>query len=181
MKENKLETITNLFENSTIRSVWNSEKEEYYFSVVDVINALANPKDARKYWSVLKSRLKKEGSEVTTNCSQLKMLAPDGKMRLRDAMKTNDILRLIESIPSPKAEPFKLWLANLGEIATRELAKEHKPYGLEQNKKIAKRGGNIARITRDNLEKELGRTVIINKNVLNYECIDNVKVIEDKQ
>ena len=285
MKENKLETITNLFENSTIRSVWDSEKEEYYFSVVDVINALANPKDARKYWSVLKSRLKKEGSEVTTNCSQLKMLAPDGKMRLRDAMKTNDILRLIESIPSPKAEPFKMWLANLGseridevfdpeiaikrainyyrkrgysdkwiearlkgildrnkltdiwkeggitenyeygiltneiykswsgmkaneykaykgirkeslrdnmsdievaltdlgEIATRELAKEHKPYGLEQNKKIAKRGGNIARITRDNLEKELGRTVIINKNVLNYECIDNVKVIEDKQ
>lgn len=72
-------------------------------------------------------------------------------------------------------------LTDLGEIATRELAKEHKPYGLEQNKKIAKRGGNIARITRDNLEKELGRTVIINKNVLNYECIDNVKVIEDKQ
>lgn len=100
MKENKLETITNLFENSTIRSIWDKEKEEYYFSVVDVINALANPKDARKYWSVLKSRLKKEGSEVTTNCSQLKMLAPDGKVRLRDAMKTNDILRLIESIPS---------------------------------------------------------------------------------
>ena len=72
MKENKLETITNLFENSTIRSIWDKEKEEYYFSVVDVINALANPKDARKYWSVLKSRLKKEGSEVTTNCSQLK-------------------------------------------------------------------------------------------------------------
>ena len=114
MKENKLETITNLFENSTIRSIWDKEKEEYYFSVVDVINALANPKDARKYWSVLKSRLKKEGSEVTTNCSQLKMLAPDGKVRLRDAMKTNDILRLIESIPSPKAEPFKMWLANLG-------------------------------------------------------------------
>ena len=114
MKEKKLETITNLFENKEIRSQWNNEEEEYYFSVVDVINALANPKDARKYWSVLKSRLKKEGSEVTTNCSQLKMLAPDGKMRLRDAMKTNDILRLIESIPSPKAEPFKLWLANLG-------------------------------------------------------------------
>jgi hypothetical protein len=114
MKEKKLETITNLFENKEIRSQWNNDEEEYYFSVVDVVNALANPKDARKYWSVLKSRLKEEGSEVTTNCSQLKMLAPDGKMRLRDAMKTNDILRLIESIPSPKAEPFKLWLANLG-------------------------------------------------------------------
>ena len=114
MKENKLETISNLFEGSEIRSVWDSENEDYYFSVVDVVNALASPKDARKYWSVLKSRLKKEGSEVTTNCSQLKMLAPDGKIRLRDAMKTNDILRLIESIPSPKAEPFKMWLANLG-------------------------------------------------------------------
>lgn len=114
MNQEKLETIVGLFEGKEIRSIWNSEKEDYYFSVVDVINALANPKDARKYWSVLKLRLKKEGSEVTTNCSQLKMLAPDGKMRLRDAMKTNDILRLIESIPSPKAEPFKMWLANLG-------------------------------------------------------------------
>ena len=114
MNQEKLETIVGLFEGKEIRSIWDSEKEDYYFSVVDVVNALANPKDARKYWSVLKSRLKKEGSEVTTNCSQLKMLASDGKMRLRDAMKTNDILRLIESIPSPKAEPFKMWLANLG-------------------------------------------------------------------
>ena len=111
---NKIETLTNLFEGKEIRSVWDSEQEEYYFSVVDVINALAEPKDARKYWSSLKSRIKKEGSEVTTNCSQLKMLAPDGKIRLRDAMKTNDIFRLIESVPSPKAEPFKMWLANLG-------------------------------------------------------------------
>lgn len=114
MNQEKLETIVELFEGKEIRSIWDTEKEDYYFSVVDVVNALANPKDARKYWSVLKSRLKKEGSEVTTNCSQLKMLAPDGKLRLRDAMKTNDILRLIESIPSPKAEPFKMWLANLG-------------------------------------------------------------------
>ena len=114
MNQEKLKTISNLFEGNEIRSVWDSEKEEYYFSVVDVINALAEPKDARKYWSVLKTRLKKEGSEVTTNCSQLKMLASDGKIRLRDAMKTNDILRLIESIPSKKAEPFKIWLANLG-------------------------------------------------------------------
>lgn len=114
MNQEKLETIVDLFEGKEIRSIWDNEKEDYYFSVVDVVNALANPKDARKYWSVLKTRLKKEGSEVTTNCSQLKMLAPDGKMRLRDAMKTNDILRLIESIPSPKAEPFKMWLAHLG-------------------------------------------------------------------
>ena len=114
MNQDKLKTISNLFEGKEIRSIWNKEQEEYYFSVVDVVNALAEPKDARKYWSSLKSRLKKEGSEVTTNCSQLKMQAPDGKIRLRDAMKTNDIFRLIESIPSPKAEPFKVWLANLG-------------------------------------------------------------------
>ena len=79
---NKLATITNLFEGKEIRSVWDAEKEEYYFSVVDVVNALAEQKDSRKYWSSLKARLKKEGSEVTTNCSQLKKLAPDGKIRL---------------------------------------------------------------------------------------------------
>ena len=111
---NKIETISNLFEGNEIRSIWDAEKEEYYFSVVDVVAALTNSPEPRKYWSVLKSRLKKEGSELTTKCSQLKMLAPDGKMRLRDAMITTDIFRLIESIPSPKAEPFKMWLANLG-------------------------------------------------------------------
>ena len=123
----KLETISNLFEGNEIRSIWDSEKEDYYFSVVDVIGALTESKEPRKYWSVLKIRLKKEGSELTTNCSQLKMLAPDGKIRLRDVMITKDIFRLIESVPSPKAEPFKLWLANLGgerinEIFDPELA-----------------------------------------------------------
>ena len=94
--------------------VYGIVKKRIFFSVVDVINALTDSAEPRKYWSVLKSRLKKEGSEVTTNCSQLKMLAPDGKMRLRDAMTTRDIFRLIESVPSSKAEPFKVWLANLG-------------------------------------------------------------------
>lgn len=281
---NKIETISNLFEGKEIRSIWDAEKEEYYFSVVDVVAALTNSPEPRKYWSVLKSRLKKEGSELTTKCSQLKMLAPDGKMRLRDAMITADIFRLIESIPSPKAEPFKMWLANLGseridevfdpeiaikraidyyrkrgysdkwietrlkgilsrnkltdvwkengitkdyeygiltneiykswsgmksseykeykgirkeslrdnmtdveialtdlgEIATRELTKEYKSYGLEENKKMAKRGGNIAKITRDNLEKELGRTVVTKENTLNYQYIDNVKQLESE-
>lgn len=119
--DNKLETISNLFEGNEIRSIWDSEKEEYYFSVVDIIGALTDSKEPRKYWSVLKSRLKKEGSEVTTNCSQLKMLAPDGKIRLRDVMITKDIFRLIESVPSPKAEPFKLWLANLGSERINEV------------------------------------------------------------
>ena len=114
MDNNKLETISNLFEGKEIRSVWDSEKEEYFFSVVDVVSALTDSKEPRKYWSVLKNRLKKEGSELTTKCSQLKMLAPDGKMRLRDTLDTKGILRLIESIPSSNAEPFKLWLAQMG-------------------------------------------------------------------
>ena len=112
---NKIETISSLSEGKEIRGILHAEKEDYYFSVVDVVvAALTNSQEPRKYWSVLKNRLKKEGSEVTTKCSQLKMLAPDGKIRLRDAMVTADIFRLIESIPSPKAEPFKMWLANLG-------------------------------------------------------------------
>ena len=114
MNNNKLDTITNLFEGKEIRSVWNNDKEDYFFSVVDVISALTDSNEPRKYWSVLKNRLKKEGSEVTTKCSQLKMLAPDGKMRLRDTLDTKGILRLIESIPSKNAEPFKLWLAQMG-------------------------------------------------------------------
>ena len=281
---NKIETISNLFEGKEIRSIWDREKEEYYFSVVDVVAALTDSPEPRKYWSVLKSRLKKEGSEVTTKCSQLKMLAPDGKMRLRDAMITTDIFRLIESIPSPKAEPFKVWLANLGSeridevfdpeiaikraidyyhkrgypdkwietrlkgilnrnkltdvwkeigitkdyeygiltneiykswsgmksseykeykgirkeslrdnmtdveialtdlggIATRELTKEYKPQGLNENKEMAKRGGNIAKITRDSLEKELGRTIVTKENTLNYQYIDNRKQVESE-
>jgi len=111
---NKLETISNLFEGKEIRSIWDSEKEEYFFSVVDVINALTESGDARKYWSVLKLRLKKEGSELTTSCSQLKLKSKDGKFYKQDVLDTKGILRLIESVPSPKAEPFKLWLANLG-------------------------------------------------------------------
>ena len=282
--DTKLETISNLFEDNEIRSIWNSEKEEYYFSIVDIIAALTNAKIPRNYWSDLKRKLINEGSELHEKIVQLKMKAQDGKLRETDTLDTKGILRLIESVPSPKAEPFKLWLASLGseridevfdpeiavnraveyyrrrgyndkwiktrltgivdrfkltdvwkeqgitkdyeygiltneiykswsgmkaseykkfkgirkeslrdtmtdievaltdlgEIATRELAKEHKPFGLEQNRQIAKRGGNIAKITRDNLEKELGRTVISNKNSLNYEYIDE-KLLEDKK
>ena len=282
--DNKLATITNLFEGKIIRSIWDAEKEDYYFSVVDVINALADPNDARKYWSSLKARLKKEGSEVTTNCSQLKMLAPDGKIRLRDAMKTSDIFRLVESIPSKKAEPFKVWLGklgseridevfdpeiaikraidyyrkrgyddkwiearikatldrnkltyvwkdggitkdfeygiltneiykewsgmtaqeyksykgirkenlrdnmtdievaitNIGELAAREIAKNEKPQGLIQNRKAAKRGGGVAKKTKDFFEEETGSTVISKDNVLNYKYVDKSTLIEKK-
>ena len=282
---NKIETISNLFEGKEIRSIWDREKEEYYFSVVDVVAALTGSNNPRNYWNMLKKRMsEEEQSELSTKCVQLKLKAQDGKLRETDTLDTKGILRLIESIPSPKAEPFKMWLANLGseridevfdpeiaikraidyyrkrgysdkwigtrlkgilsrnkltdvwkengitkdyeygiltneiykswsgmksseykeykgirkeslrdnmtdveialtdlgEIATRELTKEYKPYGLEENKKMAKRGGNIPKITRDNLEKELGRTVVTKENTLNYQYIDNVKQLESE-
>jgi len=115
MMQNKLETITNLFEGKEIRSIWDSEKEEYYFSVVDVIAVLTDSKDSSDYWTTLKRRLiNDEGSELPTNCRSLKLKAKDGKMRNTDTLSTKWIFRLIESVPSPKAEPFKVWLANLG-------------------------------------------------------------------
>ena len=103
-----------LFENKKIRSVWVETEEEWYFSVVDVVSALTGSVDDRKYWNKLKQRLKEEGNETVTNCHQLKMPAGDGKMRMTDAATTEQLLRIIQSVPSPKAEPFKLWLARVG-------------------------------------------------------------------
>ena len=110
----KLATITNLFEGKEIRSIWDAEAEDYYFSVVDVIAALTDANIPRNYWSDLKRRLIDEGSEVHEKIVQLKLKAKDGKMRETDTLDTEGIFRLIESIPSPKAEPFKVWLAKLG-------------------------------------------------------------------
>ena len=272
----KLDVITNLFEEASIRSVWDSAKEDYYFSVVDVIGALTETTRPRKYWSDLKTQLKKEGSELSEKIGQLKLKAQDGKYYNTDVLDTKGILRLVESIPNPKAEPFKVWLASLGseridevfdpeiaisrailyyknkgyddnwikmrltgivdrfkltdawkasginkpfeygiltneiykswsgmsaseyktfkgirkeslrdnmtdvevaltdlgEIATRELVKEHKPFGLAENKKIARRGGNIAKGAKENLERELGRSVLSSNNALNYRYLD---------
>ncbi len=285
MNKDKLETISNLFEGKEIRSIWDTEKEDYYFSVVDVIGALTNANIPRNYWSDLKRKLLSEGSELHENIVQLKMKSKkDGKNYLTDALDTKGILRLIESVPSPKAEPFKIWLANLGseridevfdpeiaikraisyyrqrgysdkwietrlkgilnrnkltdvwkdagiskeyeygiltneiykewsgmkaseykeykgirkeslrdnmsdieivltdlgEIATRELAKEHKPYGLEQNKVIAKMGGNVSKVARDNLEQKLGKSVISNQNNLNYQYLEEKEKLKEK-
>lgn len=287
MSKDKLETISNLFEGNEIRSIWDDEKEEYYFSVVDVISALTNNnyEKSRNYWKWLKNKLNEEGSQLVSNTNQLKMKSKkDGKNYLTDTLDTKGILRLIESVPSPKAEPFKLWLANLGseridevfdpeiainravdyyrkrgysdkwikdrldgivdrkqltdvwkdggitknyeygiltneiyqewsgmkaseykafkglrkeslrdnmsdievlltdlgETATRELAKKHKPYGLEQNKKIARMGGNTAKVARDDLEKKLGESVITKNNNLNYKYIESQNKIENK-
>ena len=281
MENDKLEIISNLFEGKEIRSVWDAEKEEYYFSVVDVIGALTNSNIPKRYWSDLKKKLIEEGSQLYENIVQLKMKSQkDGKNYSTDTLDTKGILRLIESIPSPKAEPFKVWLAqmgkeridevfdpelavnravdyyrnkgysdkwiesrlkaildrkkltdvwkenwivqnyeyavltneiyqewsgmkareykdyknirkeslrdnmtdvevalaNLGEIAARELAKEHKPYGLKENKKIAKKGGHVAKVAREDMEKELGKSVISKENALNYQYIDEKKL-----
>ena len=113
-----------MFENQPIRTAWDEEQEEWYFSVVDVVAVLTDQPDSRhaaKYWSVLKTRLKNEGSELTTNCSQLKMKAADGKRRLNDVATTEQLLRIIQSIPSKKAEPFKMWLAMVGRERIEEI------------------------------------------------------------
>ena len=115
MNQNKLRIISNLFNGAEIRSIWNNEEEEYYFSVIDVISVLTESQDPAHYWRTLKSRLLKEGNETVTNCDTFKLKAKDGKMRNTDMLSTQNMLRLIESIPSPKAEPFKMWLAALGQ------------------------------------------------------------------
>ena len=114
--ENKLISLTKSFEDESIRTIWNKEEEKYYISVVDVIAVLteSNYQDSRNYWKVLKFRLKEEGNETVTNCNQLKLKATDGKMRLTDVVDIEGMFRLIESIPSKKAEPIKIWLAHLG-------------------------------------------------------------------
>ena len=113
-----------LFEEKKIRSSWDAESETWYYSVVDVVGILTEQPDSRraaKYWSVLKSRLSKEGCELTTNCRQLKLPAEDGKMRLTDVADTEQLFRIIQSIPSPKAEPFKRWLAQVGKERLEEV------------------------------------------------------------
>ena len=110
-----------VFENQQIRSIWNDEKEEWFFSVVDVVQVLTDSADGRKYWNKLKQRLTEEGSELVTNCHQLKLKAQDGKMRLTDVADIKGIFRLIQSIPSPKAEPFKMWLSEIGKERVDEI------------------------------------------------------------
>jgi len=102
-----------LFEQKQVRTIWDEEQEKWYFSIVDVVSILTESADGRKYWNKLKQRLKEEGNETVTNCHQLKLSATDGKMRLTDVADTEQLFRLIQSVPSPKAEPFKQWMANV--------------------------------------------------------------------
>ena len=284
MNQDKMHLVNKIFNNETIRTVWDKEQEKYFISVVDIVGVISESDNPQTYWRVLKKRLKDEGNETVTNCNALKLKAKDGKYRMTDVVDIEGMFRIIESMPSKNAEPIKQWLAHLGservdeifdpsiaaqrsidlyrakdydevwiakrikgiqdrkaltdvwqagnikegkefailtneiykewsgmsakeykqykglrkeflrdnmsdievalsdlgEIATRELAKKHKPYGLEQNKKIARMGGNTAKIAREDLEKKLEASVITNANRLNYKYIDDKEKIENK-
>ena len=256
------------FEDNPIRSIWIEEEDEWYFSVIDVVRALTKSENPQTYWRVLKKRLKEEGSESVTNCNAFKLRAADGKMRLTDVANIQQLFRIIQSIPSPKAEPFKQWLARVGkdrieeiidpeltidralqtyltkgytrewinqrlqaiqvrkeltdcwqdhgikdnkefailtneitkawagksikeyknfkglkkenlrdnmtstelilnmlaEVATKDIAEAKNPLGLEENKEVAKKGGNIAKTAKESIEKQTGKSVISSKN-----------------
>ena len=277
--------INKMFNDKTIRAVWNKDEEKYYISVIDIAQALTDSVDPAGYWRKLKQRLKQEGNETVTNCHGLKLKARDGKYRMTDVVDIEGMFRIIESIPSPNAESMKLWLArlgkeridevfepsitiqraidtyrakgydedwiikrikgiqdrkkltdvwnsngiteeveyailtneiykewsgftakqykqhkglrkeslrdnmtdievalaDLGEIATRELAKEHRPLGLEQNRKVAKMGGHAAKVARDDIEKNLGRSVVSKDNALSYKYVEDDLMIETKK
>ena len=272
-----------LFNDSKIRTAWDDKEEKWYFSVVDVVGVLTDSENPTTYWRVLKTRLKKEGNETVTNCSGLKMLAPDGKMRLTDVADQEQMFRLIQSIPSPKAEPFKLWMAQvaserldemqdpelaidrameyyrrkgygekwieqrmqgkqtrkaltdewkrcgvkdqqyatltdiitkewsgfttreyknfkglhkenlrdhmtnletavntLAEAFTTELSKKRNPKGFDQNKRVAKDGGKVAKETRQRMEKELGRSIVSPNNAKSLQAPDKPKEIDEQ-
>ena len=270
--QNKMHLVNKIFNNETIRTVWDKETEKYYISVVDIVHILSGSNNPRNYWKVLKHRLKNEGNESVTNCNQLKLKASDGKYYNTDVVDIEGVFRIIESIPSKNAEPIKLWLAklgseridevfdpslaiqrsidlyrlkgydevwiakrikflqdrkeltdiwkenglennldyviltneiyiiwswftakeykqhkglrkeslrdnmsdieltlaDLGEIATREIAKEKQPYGLVENIEIAKQGGDVAKNARSDLESKIGKSIINKNNFLNY-------------
>ncbi|WP_455643215.1 BRO-N domain-containing protein [Parabacteroides sp.] len=141
-----------IFEEKKVRTLWDDETEEWYFSVVDVVSVLTDSVDPAAYWRKLKQRLKEEGNETVTNCHGLKMPASDGKMRVTDVATTEQLFRLIQSIPSPKAEPFKLWMA--------QVAKEKDPQHFEEHAQIAQQGGKAAEAARRQLESDLGHSVV---------------------
>ncbi len=263
-----------VFEHYKVRTIWDDETEKWYFSVVDVVGVLTDSIDGRKYWNKLKQRLKKEGNETVTNCHQFKLKAADGKMRLTDVADTEQLFRIIQSIPSPKAEPFKQWMAHvatiridqmmnpelsieqaredyrrkgysdrwisqrlkgiearnelteewdrrgvqkkqyailtdditktwsdrttgqykklkrldpkkkenlrdnmttielalntLAEASTTEISRKVKPKTFSENREVAKKGGNVAKIARNNLEEQLGRSVITSQKAIDY-------------
>lgn len=191
---NKLETISNLFEDKEIRSIWDDKKEDYYFSVVDVISVLTESKDPSHYWRTLKSRMIQEGNETVTNCDTLKLKAKDGKMRYTDMLNTKNMFRLIESIPSPKAEPFKMWLANLGseridevfdpEIAINRAVNYYRSKGYPDEWIKARLTGIVDRFKLTDIWKEGGITKPMEYAMLTneiYKCWSGMKASEYKE
>lgn len=273
MNQGKMHLINKIFNNETIRTVWDKEDEKYYISVVDVVGVLSESENPRNYWKVLKHRLKKEGNESVTNCNQLKLKSSDDKYYNTDVVDIEGMFRIIESIPSKNAEPIKGWLAKLGseridevfdpslaaqraidiyrakgydekwiakrlkgiqdrkeltdiwqengitegkeyailtneiykewsgmtakeykqykglrkeslrdnmdnieiiltdlsEETTKRLSEKHRPQGLEQNKEVARMGGHAAKVAREDIERNLGESVVTKQNRLNYE------------
>jgi hypothetical protein len=151
-----------IFEDKKVRTLWDAENEKWYFSVVDVVTVLTEQpsyQGARNYWKVLKYRLTKEGNETVTNCNRLKLAAEDGKLRFTDVADTEQLFRLIQSIPSPKAEPFKQWLAKvaaerLDEIQDPELSIDRKKRGLKEGVQFATLTDIITKAWSDNTTKE---------------------------
>jgi len=150
-----------LFHQKTVRRHWDETKELWYFSVVDVVEILTDTKRPRKYWSDLKKRLVDEGSEVSDKIGQLKMLAPDGKKRQTDVIDTENLLRLIQSIPSPKAEPFKLWLAKVG---YERIEETEDPESFDENRTVARQGGHVAGTARKEIEAQTGESIVSSDN-----------------
>ena len=284
MNQDKMYIVNKIFNNETIRTVWDKEQEKYFISVVDIVSVISESKDGRKYWNKLKQRLREEGNESVTICHQLKLKSSDGKYYNTDVVDIEGMFRIIESIPSKNAEPIKQWLAHLGkeridetfdpsiavkramdlyrtkgydeawiqkrlrgiqdrkkltdvwkdggiiegkeyailtneiykewsgmtakeykefkglkkeslrdnmsdievtladlgEIATREIAKKHNPQGMKENIEVARRGGKIASNARKDLENEIGESVVTKNNALSYEYKDDEKLIENK-
>ena len=138
MENSQSQNKLKLFENKKIRYVWNAEEEDWYFSVVDIVEVLTESDRPRKYWNDLKKKLSEEGSELSDKIGQLKLIAPDGKLRETDVLSTKNVLRLIQSIPSPKAEPFKMWLAEVALDARKSLEKRGGTTISSQNSKEIK-------------------------------------------
>ena len=188
--------VIKIFEEKKVRTVWDDVEEKWYFSIVDVCGVLTESKDAltaRKYWNKLKQRLKEEGNETVTNCHQLKLKAADGKMRLTDVADTEQLFRLIQSIPSPKAEPFKQWMAQVAaerldqmqdpELSIEQAVEDYRRLGYSEswiNQRLKsievrklltdewKRGGHVAKAARNQLESQLGRSVVTSLNAKDY-------------
>ena len=159
-----------LFEDQKIRVAWDEQQEEWYFSVMDVVAVLTEQPTydgARNYWKVLKKRLSDEGSQLVTECNQLKMKFPkDGKRYKTDVANTEQLLRIIQSIPSKKAEPFKAWLAMVGRERIDETIDPEQ--AIDENQKVARRGGNVAGVARKALEAETGRPVVTFQNAESF-------------